>query len=58
MWQRQRLSSFDAPYGSRKRRLLQRTYNVDLLLGFVLGVVLTIVLSMVLGWGIAYMAQL
>ena len=33
----------------RKRRLLQRTYEVDLLLGLVLGVVLTIALSMVLG---------
>jgi hypothetical protein len=50
------LSSVSCPTrraAPRKRRLLRRTYNVDLLLGFVLGVVLTIVLSMLLGWGIA-----
>ena len=46
------------PYmAPRKRRLLQRTYNVDLLLGFVLGVVLTIVLTMVLNFGVAQMMQ-
>jgi hypothetical protein len=44
-------------YDSRKPRLRQRTYNVDLLLGFVLGVVLTIVLTMVLNLGIAQMMQ-
>ena len=41
----------------RKRRLLESTYNVDLLLGFVLGVVLTIVLTMVLNLGVAQMMQ-
>jgi len=35
----------------RKLRLLRRSYNVDLLLGFVLGVVVTIALSIVLRWG-------
>jgi hypothetical protein len=41
----------------KKRRLLQRAYNVDLLFGFVLGVVLTIVFSMVLRWSIAQLVQ-
>ena len=41
----------------RKLGLLRRTYNVDLLLGFVLGVVLTIVFSIVLRWGIAQIVQ-
>ena len=41
----------------RKLRLLRRTYNVDMLLGFVLGVALTIILSMALGWGIAQIVQ-
>jgi hypothetical protein len=44
-------------YDSRKPRLRQRTYNVDLLIGFVLGVVLTIVLTMVLNLGIAQIMQ-
>ena len=46
--------SYMAP---RKRRLLQRTYDVDLLLGFALGVVLTIVLTMALNLGVAQMMQ-
>ena len=41
----------------RKLRLLRRTYNVDLLLGFVLGVVLTIPFSMLLGWSIAQIVK-
>jgi hypothetical protein len=45
-------------YDSRKPRLRQRTYNLDLLLGFVLGVVLTIVLTMVLNLGFAQIMQL
>jgi len=41
----------------RKLRLLRRSYNVDLLLGFVLGVVLTIAFSIVLRWGMVQIAQ-
>jgi hypothetical protein len=41
----------------RKLRLLRRTYNVDLLLGFVLGVVLTIAFSIVLRWGLVQIVQ-
>ncbi|HXA00045.1 MAG TPA: hypothetical protein VN025_19960 [Candidatus Dormibacteraeota bacterium] len=56
----QQLSSVFRPTRRRtfkKRRLLQRAYNVDLLFGFVLGVVLAIVFSMVLRWSIAQVVQ-
>jgi hypothetical protein len=57
---KQQLASVSGPMrrlAPRKRRLPQRTYNVDLLLGFVLGVVLTVVISMVLRWSMAQIAQ-
>ena len=57
---KQQLSSVAYPArraAPRKLCLLRRTYNVDLLLGFVLGVVLTIAFSMVLGWGIAQIVK-
>ena len=41
----------------RRLRLLRRSYNVDLLLGFVLGVVLTMALSIVLHREIAQLVQ-
>jgi hypothetical protein len=57
---KQQLSSVAYPphrVAPRKLRLLRRTYNVDLLLGFVLGVVLTIAFSMVLRWCLVQTVQ-